>query len=354
MSNVTTLEQLDKEEASSLVGNAVFIIIMMIMGFMGNLVILIIYGFRMKPSNHRTFIVFLGAMDMCITTLGMSFFVVRFFRPLTHATTAFCKMLFFLNYYFTLASSQALLLIAVERYRKVCLPFRRQISRTLAKILCAAVLCIALIVAWPPTALVGITSIHVKSAGVTINFCAIEENLKTVWVFYHGFLFIYLIATFIVLAVSYTLIWRVANKYVDFSDSTGRSTRTTSMELSSSNVELEPGKEIRNTQRIAVSREHDRNFKNRIRMAMIFFLITVIFVCSYIPHLIIEICLSAGVFRNLSAVEVTVLDFLQSIAYISNVTNCYVYGCFDVRFRCQIKALLGFCKKSPTCIEEVR
>lgn len=119
--NATLSEQLDKEtildktEAAYLLGETIFIIIMMIVGFMGNLVVLIIYSFRMKPSNSRTFILFLFTIDMCINTLGMPLYVVMIFRPFTHATTAFCKMLFFVNYYFLAASLHALLVIAVER-----------------------------------------------------------------------------------------------------------------------------------------------------------------------------------------------------------------------------------------------
>jgi hypothetical protein len=50
------LQDLNYEEAKQYIGGVVFVSIIMIIGIIGNLHVLYVYSFRMKPSNHRIFI----------------------------------------------------------------------------------------------------------------------------------------------------------------------------------------------------------------------------------------------------------------------------------------------------------
>jgi hypothetical protein len=67
MSDDQILElEIDEAGSENLVGNAELIILMIVTGFIGNLFVPVIYVFRMKHSNHRTFILCLGGLDRCI------------------------------------------------------------------------------------------------------------------------------------------------------------------------------------------------------------------------------------------------------------------------------------------------
>lgn len=129
------LEELNHEEAKQYVGGIIFVTIIMIIGIIGNLHVLFVYTFRMKPSNHRIFILSLAVLDMITCTVGMPFIIVDLRNPLTFTMISACKVLRFLNYFICISSALILTIIAIDRYRKICVSLGKQISRQIAKIL---------------------------------------------------------------------------------------------------------------------------------------------------------------------------------------------------------------------------
>ncbi|KAK3598539.1 hypothetical protein CHS0354_005820 [Potamilus streckersoni] len=76
-----TLEEINDAIAKTHIGGAVFVGILMLIGFVGNLHVLLIYSFRTKPSNHRIFILCLGVLDMVTCSIGMPFILVDLRYP---------------------------------------------------------------------------------------------------------------------------------------------------------------------------------------------------------------------------------------------------------------------------------
>jgi hypothetical protein len=101
--------------AERLIGGVVFVSILMVIGCAGNIVVLLVYTFRMKASNHRIFIVFLGLLDFLASSIAMPFTVVTFRQPEILRKTPTCKLYWFANYFICSASGLALLVIAIER-----------------------------------------------------------------------------------------------------------------------------------------------------------------------------------------------------------------------------------------------
>lgn len=113
--NSNLLEELNKEEAKQYIGGVVFVSLLMTLGIIGNLHVLIIYTFRMKRSNPRTFILFLTALDFITCTVGMPFVVIDLRNPLTFTLIPACKILRFVNYFVCSSSAFILLVIAIDR-----------------------------------------------------------------------------------------------------------------------------------------------------------------------------------------------------------------------------------------------
>lgn len=117
-SNSTTMETLKSlnDKLSSLnLGPLIFVGAMMVIGFFGNLHVLIFYSLRMKSTNHRDFILFLSLSDLTICTIGMPLSIYTLKEPLLFATSATCKLHVFINYSMCIASAFMLLTIALER-----------------------------------------------------------------------------------------------------------------------------------------------------------------------------------------------------------------------------------------------
>ena len=115
MDDTKELEALNYEESKQHIGGVVFVSIMMIFGIIGNLHVLFVYMFRMKPSNPRTCILTLALLDMMTCVIGMPFIIIDLRNPLTFSMVTACKVLRFINYFICLASSFILTVIAVDR-----------------------------------------------------------------------------------------------------------------------------------------------------------------------------------------------------------------------------------------------
>ena len=112
------LEELNQEEAKQYVGGIIFVTIVMIIGIIGNLHVLFVYTFRIKPSNHRIFILSLAVLDMITCIVGMPFIIVDLRNPLTFTMVSACKVLRFVNYFICTSSALILTVIAIDRYVK--------------------------------------------------------------------------------------------------------------------------------------------------------------------------------------------------------------------------------------------
>lgn len=110
-----TLQSLNDKVSNLLMGPLIFVAVMMVIGFFGNLHVLIFYAIRMKSTNHRDFILFLSSLDLTLCIVGMPLTMYTLKEPLFHATRAMCKLHFFVNYFVCISSAFTLLVIAFER-----------------------------------------------------------------------------------------------------------------------------------------------------------------------------------------------------------------------------------------------
>ncbi|KAL4237698.1 hypothetical protein ACF0H5_002413 [Mactra antiquata] len=388
--NITTIEELNAEEAKQHIGGVVFVAILMIVGFVGNLHVLIVYAFFMKPSNHRIFILVLGTLDFITCIIGMPFIIVDLRNPLTFTLSSACKILRFINYFICSASALTLIIIATDRYRKICVPFGKQITQKVASLLCGLMLFVAMLLSWPAPILFGIRRVE-TGTNLTGTRCWTEDkpNYDDLQAYFNVVLILCVFIVFVVLVVLYTLIGRVISKQNSFKrrengfkspiPAPSQTTRASSTsELSNVGDEL-PGNNTRCVNFIyqgkmedeirpkdlttcdsnvnkssAATREppthHEENngykddqslkgYNRAKRTALIFFLITVIFFLSYFPHLTLIIIdfVSEDFVQNLSFHgKVFYNTFLWSF-FINNVANCFVYSFFDKKFRQEVK-----------------
>ena len=115
MDDIKELEDLNYEEAKQFIGGVVFVSIIMIIGIIGNLHVLYVYSFRMKPSNHRIFILTLAVLDLLTCVIGMPFIIMDLRNPLTFTMVTACKVLRFVIYFICITSAFMLAVIAIDR-----------------------------------------------------------------------------------------------------------------------------------------------------------------------------------------------------------------------------------------------
>ncbi|WAR13360.1 OPSD1-like protein [Mya arenaria] len=178
-----TTGDLSLEKASTLVGSMVYLCILMVVGMVGNIFVLLIFYFRFSPSTHRCFIITLAIYDFFACAVGAPWAIAESFFAFNYHDVATCKIFRFILYYTCIASSLTLVLIAIERSRKICTPLKSQFSIPMAKkAIYVVVLVISTISASPALVLYGNKTIPTGYKNVTGTKCFVTDHFsETFW-----------------------------------------------------------------------------------------------------------------------------------------------------------------------------
>ena len=403
MMNVSTgltLDELNEEETQYYMGGTIFVGILAATGIIGNIHVLLIYTFYMKQSNHRIFIVCLGVLDLITCTIGMPFVIVNFRKPLTFTDDLICKILTFYNFFICLSSACVLIVIAVDRYRKICKPHAKQMSQKAAKIMCLVAMVIALLFSWPALIMYGSTPAKTRDPFIDGRECNLLIEVRSTMypLIFNGLLLIVAISSFIILAILYTVIGKVIWKHRSFESKTddthtevtgvkdttdhgfksvtfhsGSSDEITSQQTSQvkqngneekvtetngsakksprrTSLQTKIEMRRRSSTGEAVKTSGNRKslqkalskFDRTKRTTMMLFWITIVFFISYVPYLVLRIVFytNPNWYPSMTFTGKVTYNTLLWCVYMNNMANSVIYGFCDQRFR--QKAIYGY------------
>ncbi|KAL3858407.1 hypothetical protein ACJMK2_013140 [Sinanodonta woodiana] len=149
------IEILNNEEALRNIGGIIFVRHLIFAGIGGNSIAMFVYVRKFKQSSYRTFIVTLAILDLVTCYVLMPIVVVALRYPIMHQNIGACKVSYFVLYFMAIGSSIILITIAAERYRKICVPHRRQMSEKISKYICVLDLIIRILLSWPAAVMYG-------------------------------------------------------------------------------------------------------------------------------------------------------------------------------------------------------
>ncbi|XP_046546194.1 fMet-Leu-Phe receptor-like isoform X2 [Haliotis rubra] len=158
----------------------VFVVILFVLGFLGNCLVLYIYHRHMAPTMYGLFVKSLATLDLfsiCVC-LPTSFYFTFFTR--SNNTPHMCKFITFMSNFTTVTSGILLSIIAYERYRKVCHPLASQITQSLAKKLFLGGSIIVLMLSIPVLLTVGDShkKLHLGNDSIELPGCDYQEKFK--------------------------------------------------------------------------------------------------------------------------------------------------------------------------------
>ncbi|XP_052770786.1 orexin/Hypocretin receptor type 1-like [Mya arenaria] len=154
----------------------IFIGMEALIGFVGNILILIIYVRRREKSNFRYFIITMACIDFtsCITALPLEAFSQLHWY--TYQYPSICKLKSYCNVFTAWASASILFLLAFDRHRKIRRPLQWQIQPSFAIRLCIASIFFSAIVAIPVAILWGKQTYEYDLNGTKINVSVCEKD----------------------------------------------------------------------------------------------------------------------------------------------------------------------------------
>ncbi|KAH3713139.1 uncharacterized protein LOC127858738 [Dreissena polymorpha] len=408
-----TLAELNNSLVELHIPTIIFIAILMVVGVLGNILVVYVYTFKYSPSTYRSFILWLGWIDLIACTVGMPLLIVSMLYPYMFPSEAACKSLRFLHVFFVVASAFIVIGIAIERHRRICFPFSAEITPTKIKIMCFVASALGCVVALPAIFVYGGASVDTGVHGINGTECFIDPKMKESKLPQGYFLFQLLITviSMVIMGVFYFRIGRtivLSHKFIRENTYSGMNSNTSGkkecqklgdsiheqdeQESEDNNPDSALEVQSRNTREttpngtsLVIGTEKQDACKNKLNMAvkikdcskssspviavqtadkrnpnhasklesnrssvgikgpslrtkqvtLMLFIITVVFVVSFIPHLVLMVTISIkpDFLKVVSPAGIAVYNLFLRSFVINNIANPIIYGFCDKKFR---------------------
>lgn len=204
--------EMSSEKVSSLAFVIFVISLFMLIGLIGNPLAIYFYGFHLKRSASHMFISVLAVFDLATCAFSMPMEIVDIVQFYTFENVGACKTFRFFNYFSSITSGVILVAIAVDRYRRVCEPFKEQISRTVSKWIILTIVIWSFFLSTPSFVIYDIVPVNITNPdddSILIGYdCTTIRNdaYKLPIMIYNSFLFFLFLITIVILIVLYCLV----------------------------------------------------------------------------------------------------------------------------------------------------
>ena len=343
----------------------IFISIIMVTGIFGNMLVIYIYSFRYKKTVSNYFIVTMAVLDSIACFVVIPIDIFDNVHNDEFYSSFGCKVFRYLESTVTMGSSYILIVIAVDRYLKICRPLK-MVTEKMVKVTCTLTVIVALLCAIPSLILFGIKRSRTAIPGVRGYDCSIEEQYKRSMLrtIYYSLLMIILFLTLIVLAGLYIRIWVQIKRRMgsivgdDISQASGSTNNTAeqkrksflrmrSISEDSSSVSFNKKSFARSVSqnstgsRLASISEAISRAKPS-KTTKIFMLVTFAFVLSFCPTIVIQVLFltNKSLAKSSSIALLVTLKALSRSHYINNAVNPIIYCFLNVNFRKHCRNLL--------------
>ncbi|KAL3890745.1 hypothetical protein ACJMK2_003023 [Sinanodonta woodiana] len=364
-----TLDELNDKEVQLLVPVIVFIAVAMVIGLVGNILVLKVNSRIIKVGNctYRYFIIMLASVDIIFCLIGDPFIIGVLTHPYNFTNTLACKCLRTFSNFNVLVSSLVLSVIALDRYKRICRPEGHQFSERTIKYIFGIIVCISLVFSIPTFILYGRNTVQTGYANITGIQCFPDDIYKdtlfpNVYTMFLGTMFIILTAS---ISVFYILIWRKVKIHVQsmktsvLQRSAQQKVKCIKMETKSTETyTIKTMSQIQNTmpgvRQILCEPEKNESKENKrnkelymaeraktIRVSKMLFVVTAFFVLSFAPFIALELLTFFDEYfiENLDNTSTMFYQLFWRTFSINFMVNPFIYGVMDKRFRMECKNL---------------
>ncbi|XP_033735969.1 cholecystokinin receptor type A-like [Pecten maximus] len=346
------LDQWNNRVARVLLPNTIMLFLYIVFGLLGNTAVIYIYKFRFrKPSGDRFFIPYLAFIDSMACVICSSANLIINFNPVSYTDALLCKAFFMLSQFAGSSSALMLTIIAVQRFQRICQPFKPKMTLRTKRLSVLFTLISVLLASTPSVFTTGIAPITDPRLNVTGYVCASVEVMGSrLFPFVYNLLVLTVcVGNLLVLCTLYVMIGKTIYGRVKYR----KGVKATAVCESSSSDVISEGytrksstvSETPNSVTPSVSRrKSSRKMKMAgNRLSLMFLVITMVYVVCFVPTLtaIVWDSLDRNVWLTKSNSEVVGFRSAYSLYIINNIVNPIIYGFFDKTFRKEMFAWMS-------------
>ena len=155
---------------------SVFFGFLAVLGFFGNILVLFVFSVKYKSTGYRTIIITLAVYDTLLCGITLPFEIYDMRNQFTfQADEWVCTFFRTLNYFFVFNSGYTVLLMAIDRFRKVCRPLKVQMTLVVTRSCIVVIFIVSVILSIPNLFIRGIHNVQIYG-NITGRDCTISEK----------------------------------------------------------------------------------------------------------------------------------------------------------------------------------
>ena len=362
--NIHDIDTINDDKVNVLIPVMALFGLVSIVGTVGNCLVCYVFGYIFPKHTQSYLIVQLAVFDLinCVLTVPAEIFDIRF--HLNYTLTTLCRTTKMLSYFVTVCSDITLACIALDRFRKICQPFHRQVSFVHVKLMTLAVVGSGVLIVWPTFFMFGKRTTALGDNGATTNTtCAIaDHNILTpdLRSIFHKVLFGTVFAVSVLVGISYYFILRTIrmskNRLQKFkrkpevqeeqvhvstiTSSESTSTESTNLDMSSTLGTNQKQKSTVEDQRQNMKSISSLKMKMTVnkqesKTAIISFVATVTFMLSFVPMAVVDsiISITQSNPEQLTGIHLVLHTIFIRSVFINSIANPIIYGVMNRKFR---------------------
>lgn len=338
------LESLNEEYAQKVRPTTVIYIIVAALGGLGNISVILVYCFRMKKQDNRYFIPILACVDLIGCVTNAVYFHLDDATQFIYPSDILCRLLSFMVIFNNGVSGHIILVIALQRYLILCRPFGRQLNRPLRRLAIVVICLLSLLYASPVLFSSGKleTIMSYNGVNVTTASCTYSSNMgstESQTFFRHVYFGVLLALILLNIIVTGCLYFPVIRKiYHTFS----RLKRMSFMSQNTFKAEVDCETPSVNQSADDAEADHGDNctiaqarMKNNMSVTLL--VIIIVYMCSFLPSLVTQTLALGEPEITDTMIHFNLYYFFLRFYLFNHVLNPFIYICFDVKFRRELK-----------------
>ncbi|KAL3880556.1 hypothetical protein ACJMK2_032787 [Sinanodonta woodiana] len=302
-----TMEEIRDEYFKVIIPVLVLSVFTMTVGTLGNCLVLYIFKFKYRQSNHRYFIICLAACDLTGSLIGIPFLIAEMTLTYFYGTTV-CKISRYLSHFLGFCSACIIMIIAIERYLKICKANGKQMSSNMA-----------------------------RRFNLKVSKCHYQDTYKDTFfpLMYQAFLLLWFILAMITTCACYA---QIACRFRTRNAAQNIICQCVRIKNSLDSLDTSSGR----CNQLALKGTVINKSKSEIkayRLAKMLFIVAAVYLCSYIPYFGASLDnITEKKFLRSLVERASILVCLKSFL-INYFANPIVYGLLDRAFRAECQNL---------------
>ncbi|XP_076436806.1 uncharacterized protein LOC143276225 [Babylonia areolata] len=212
------LRQKNEEFAMLVLPAIVCLGVLFVVGVTGNSMVLYVYNRKFQKGTIRWFVQALAIFDLLSCLVAIPGEIIDMCINYTFGSSPMCKVLRTVSTFCTVASGVTLMVVAVERYKRICTPLRKQITPKGAQMIILVCTVAASICAAPACIIYGAQTTPTSTPNINGTDCSFSDVFldSVVPLAFSSFQFLLFSLGALVLVVLYSLIGRKVWSHAHF------------------------------------------------------------------------------------------------------------------------------------------